>query len=135
MAEAFMISLLALWFSLPIIASFWNLLSKSAPNPIVLYFASLFIGCALFCIAYWVSESTTMSDLDRFDLNNDGRFSEQEMTAEAEKAFDDFATGGGSFLATIGCIFTGMWYSLVFTRPTEFVCSKSSTPYKALLFA
>ena len=114
MAETLIVGLLVLWFSLPIVASSWNLLSKSAPNPLVLYFASLFVGCAIFVIAYWISESSMMSDLGRFDLNSDGMFDEEEMTVEAEQAFDDFATGGGSFLAAIGCVFTCMWYSLVF---------------------
>ncbi len=81
----------------------------------VLFVLTCIIGYVVLMISVQAVEIELQRELDQFDLDNDGSFSDSEMTAEAERAMDAWASDTGRRLAPIfGIPYTIIWTTINF---------------------
>jgi len=114
MIDNLIVALLTLWLLLPSIILVLDFLLSTRINPFLLYLLTTFFGCILIVIVLSFSGQSMSAELDRFDVDGNGFVSEDEMTPEAQRAFDDFARSGGGMESVLACMLTGIWYAIVF---------------------
>jgi hypothetical protein len=104
MLELFSIWLILLWAAFPCTAWLMRFFIKKRIHGIVLYLITLVIGYFLFVGCAWISDVVAEQRMNSFDLDGDGGIGGHELTPEARKAMDDWASDTGRTLA----IFTGL---------------------------
>lgn len=105
-----------LWVVLPIIA--WILYRKFIPGPVGLFFAvilSLVIGYILYVSSVWIVDKEYEFALQKYDLDGNGEFSNEEYTSEAQAAMKKFTNDTGrAFAPVIAAPATVIWTSFTF---------------------
>jgi hypothetical protein len=115
-------SLLLVWFILPVLMWFANLLIRIPTNP---KYRIVLIGlfCVLTAIAgyivlltsVWVLDTHLEAEMNKFDLDGDGGIGGAELTPEAERAIEEWASDTGrTFAPIVGIPLTAIWYGMLF---------------------
>ena len=67
-----------------------NLFLPGRLHPVLLYIVVVIFGCLLLVASVITLDSYLESELDRFDLNSNGKFEDFEITPASRKAIDNF---------------------------------------------
>ena len=114
-----MISLLGtlIWIALPLTA--WLVYRKRFPTEKGLFFsvvASLILGYVLYVGSVWMVGKQYEWELNRFDLDGDGSFSDDEYTPAAQAAMKRLTNDTGRLFAPIvAAPVTLIWVAINFT--------------------
>jgi hypothetical protein len=105
-----------LWFVLPVLAFAANLGTGARLHPFVLYLLAVIVGFLLLVAGAWAADLHLKAEMDSFDLDGDGGIGGSELTPEAQRAIDDWASDTGRAMV----IFTGIpmsaiWFAICFS--------------------
>jgi len=107
--------LFIMWLLLPVVGWIVYVCRGRKMHPALFVFLIGIFGCMLLITAVWVGGMEGQADLDRYDLDGNGSFSEEELTPEAAAALDDWANDAGSVMGSALAIpMTGIWYGFAF---------------------
>ena len=104
-----------LYLILPFLA--WATFQKFAltkKRMILLFSATVIAGSSLYVVGVHLNRTELQHDLDLYDLDQDGGFSESELTPAAQEAMELVGHTGREFAPVIGPIATTFWVSFAF---------------------
>lgn len=108
-------SLLILWVTLPVITWALNLCLEKRMHPLQLYFFTMIAGYFLLLSTVWAVDAQLTAEMNSFDLDGDGGIGGAELTPEAERAMEEWASDTGrSFAPITGIPLTAIWYTILF---------------------
>ncbi len=116
-SDARMISSLLsyIWIGLPVGAWLTNLLAGKRIHPALLYLMIVVVGYFVLVASVMALDAELEAKMNSFDLDGDGGIGGSELTPDAEKAMEDWASDTGrSFAPIIGAPLTLIWYSILF---------------------
>ena len=116
MLETLSNSLILLWVGLPLMMWLFRLVVPKRIHLIILYIFTVVIGYFVFVGCAWASDVLLEQRMNSFDLDGDGGIGGDELTPEAQKAIDEWASDTGRTMAPIfGAPLTAIWYTILFS--------------------
>lgn len=115
MLKSIIALLLVTWALLPPTIWLIKFLLPKKPHGCLIFVMTCFAGYGLFIGCAYVADIQATRHMESFDLDGDGDIDGAEMTSDAQKAMDDWASDTGRTMA----IFTGIpltliWYTIWF---------------------
>jgi hypothetical protein len=112
-----------LWLALPLLAFAAHARRRRPLHPFLLFALTVVVGFLLLAAGAWASEAWLEAEKNRFDLDGDGGFDVSELTPEAQRALDAWASDTGRTMVLVtgiplsalwtaicfSCLFTGKW--------------------------
>lgn len=113
-------ALMILWLALPLMAFAANARRRKPLHAFLLLALTIAAGFALLFAGAWVSEAHLKAEVSRFDLDGDGGIGGSELTADAQKALDEWASDTGRTMVVftgipLSALWTGAWFAVLFT--------------------
>jgi hypothetical protein len=128
------------WIALPLGAWMANLFTGKRVHPALLYVVTGLFGYFVLIASVWALDVQLEAKMNSFDLDGDGGFSGTELTPEAERAMDEWASDTGrNFAPFSGIPITAIWYTLLFAVVyggeylfrSLFLCKRNALPAEA----
>lgn len=113
-------ALMILWLALPLVAFAANARRRKPLHPFFLLALTTAVGFALLGAAAWASEAHLKAEMNRFDLDGDGGIGGPELTPDAQKALDEWASDTGRTMVVftgipLSALWAGAWFAVFFT--------------------
>jgi hypothetical protein len=131
----------SLWFALPLLAFVANAKRHRRLHPVLLFGLTVSAGCLLLFAGAEVTDMRLTAEMKRFDLDGDGGFGGAELTPDAQKAIDAWASDAGRTMVIftgipVSAIWAGVCFAILATgqwivahmRPTHSAATSRSTP-------
>lgn len=126
--------LMVSWFALPFLAFVVNAIRRRPLHPFFLFAMTVVTGFILLVAGAWASEAHLKTEMNRYDLDGDGGIGGSELTPDAEKAIDDWASDTGRTMVVftgipLTAIWTGMCFILLYVGKlivTKAISSRSA---------
>lgn len=131
----------SLWFALPFVAFVVNAKRHQRLHPFLLFGLTVSAGFLLLFAGAEVKDMRLTAEMKRFDLDGDGGFGDTELTPDAQKAIDAWASDAGRTMAIftgipVSAIWAGICFAILATgqwivaqvRPTRSAANSRSTP-------
>ena len=116
MLEFLSILLPLAWLVFPATAWFANLFLRKRLHPVVLLIMTGIVTYLLLLVAVWVVDAHLYAEMNKFDLDGDGGIGGVELTPEAERAAQEWASDTGrTFAPFIGLPLSAIWISACFS--------------------
>ncbi len=107
--------LMIVWFTLPIMSWFANLCFDKRIHPVLLYPLAAIVGYLILVSSVWMADAQLTAEMNQYDLDGDGGIGGDELTPEAERAIDEWASDTGRTMAPfLGVPLTAIWYGILF---------------------
>lgn len=89
-------------------------------HPLLLLALTTVAGFVLLGAGAWASEAYLKAELDRFDLDGDGSIGGSELTPDAQKALDEWASDTGRAMVVftgipLSALWAGAWLAALST--------------------
>ena len=115
-------ALILIWFALPIPIWVAHLCIRRWLPPMLLYILTglliLFTAAAGYATLFasvWTIDAQLEAEMNRFDLDGDGGIGGDELTPEAQRAAEAWASDTGRTMAMVfGLPITVVWYAIMF---------------------
>lgn len=102
------------WILLPVAAWLLNLCTGRRIHGLLLLLVTALAGYLLLLGTVAIVNAELDAEIERYDLDGDGGYSEDELTPAAQQALDEWASDTGrQFAPIVGIPLTAIWYTIV----------------------
>jgi len=115
MIAPFGTALILCWLALPPLVLALNATRRVRLHPLLLFAITVTIGFALLVTSAWAWDVSLKAEMDRFDLDGDGGIGGAELTPDAQRAMDAWASDTGRTMVIftgfpVTAIWAGFWF-------------------------